>query len=52
MRPVSRRLDPRSLRTRLALVLAAAVAVPLLILVPLQASVEEGQAVLDQFEHR
>jgi PAS domain S-box-containing protein len=52
LRPLSRRLDPRSLRTRLALVLAAAVAVPLLILVPLQASVEEGQAVVDQFDRQ
>jgi PAS domain S-box-containing protein len=52
LRPLSRRLDPRSLRTRLALVLAAAAAVPLLILVPLQANVEEGDAVVDQFDRQ
>jgi hypothetical protein len=42
--PRLRRFDSRSLRTRLALVLAVAAAVPLLVLVPLYANEEENQA--------
>jgi PAS domain S-box-containing protein len=38
------RVDPGSLRTRLALILAAAAAIPLLVLVPLYANEEENQA--------
>ena len=43
--PRLQRIDPGSLRTRLALILAAAVAVPLLVVVPLYANEEENQAV-------
>ena len=43
MGPRLRRIDPSSLRTRLALVLAAGVAVPLLVLVALYAKVEERE---------
>src|SRR5712691_4018710 len=47
MGPRLRRIDPRSLRTRLALVLAAAAAVPVLVLVPLYANEAENQALTD-----
>jgi signal transduction histidine kinase len=45
MGPRLRRIDPGSLRARLALVLAAAAAVPLLVLVPLYANEEENWTV-------
>ena len=44
MRPRLQRPDPRSMHTRLALLLAAAVALPLLVLVPVYAREEEFQA--------
>jgi hypothetical protein len=45
MGPRLRRIDPGSLRARLALTLAAAAAVPLLVLVPLYANEEESWTV-------
>jgi hypothetical protein len=45
--PRLRNLDARSLRTRLALVLAATAAVPLLVLVPLFVTEQENQALAD-----
>jgi PAS domain S-box-containing protein len=48
MGPQLRQLDPGSLRTRLALVLAAAAAVPVLVLTPLYSHEEENQAVTAQ----
>jgi PAS domain S-box-containing protein len=46
------RFDPSSLHTRLALVLGATAAVPLLVLVPLYAHEEETQAVADQMSRQ
>lgn len=46
--PYVRRLDSGSLRTRLALVLAAAAAVPILILTPVYSHEEESHAVVEQ----
>ena len=46
--PRVRRFDPRSLRTRLSLVLAAAVAVPLVVMVSVFARDQESQAVAEQ----
>jgi signal transduction histidine kinase len=47
MGPRLRRIDPRSLRTRLALILAAAAAVPVLVLVPLYANEAANQELTD-----
>jgi len=46
--PRAGRFDPRSLRTRLALVLAAAVAVPLVVLVSIYAHNQDAQGVAEQ----
>lgn len=48
LRPWLRRFDPHSLRSRLALVLAAAVAVPLVVLVAVFAHNQESRAVAEQ----
>jgi signal transduction histidine kinase/HAMP domain-containing protein len=50
--PRLRRFDPHSLRTRLALVLAAAVAVPLVVLVSVFAHNQESQLVSEQLERQ
>jgi signal transduction histidine kinase len=52
MGPRLRQLDPKSLRTRLALVLAAAAAVPVLVLTPVYSHEEETQAVSAQFANQ